>query len=126
MPFSPVAGIDGASDVSRLSYSKNGLSVTVACRGRAERVAGVEVVFSEASAFRLLDEADLARYWGSPGFSRGAYVVEVSRGGWSDEEDQLQGYSQPRREWIVVTGNACVNVFCPFEPEVRSVELAGA
>jgi hypothetical protein len=125
-PFSQVVGIASASDVAHLQYSEAGLLVTVACQPRGERVAGLKVCFKECSAFRLLDEADLARYWNSPQFSRGAYVVEVLQGGWSAEEDLLQGHARSRREWIVITGNACVSVFCMSEPEVQSVELPGA
>jgi hypothetical protein len=126
-PFSEIVGIDSASDVAQLSFSwEEGLTVVVACRARAERVPALEVVFSAASAFRVLDECDLARYWSSPGFARGAYVLEVSAGGWLSEEKQLQGYERPRREWLVATGNTCVNVFCSMEPTVRNVELHGA
>jgi len=79
------------------------------------------VVFPDASAFRYLDEMDLARYWGSDGFVHGFHVLKVSAGGWSDEEDQLQGFTTSRREWLVVTGNGCVSVFAHAEPQVHAV-----
>lgn len=65
--------------------------------------AGIEVRFSEATALRYLDEADLARYWTSADFPRGHHVLEVLEGGWSWEESELQGYPTQRREWLIAT-----------------------
>lgn len=84
-------------------------------------VQGLKIHFTQPSGFRVLDEADLARYWISAGFSRGSHVLEVTRDGWSAEENGLQSFDTDRREWLVVSGNACVNVFCMSEPEVAEI-----
>ena len=120
--FSPSVGVHWGSDVERLSFDGAGLVITVACDvSKHGEVAGLEVGFSNASAFRYLDEVDLARYWAAEGFPFGSHVLEVQEGGWSDEENQRQGFDSKRREWLVVTGNCCVSVFSNAEPQVRSV-----
>jgi len=88
-------------------------------------VKGVDVSFVDASAFRYLDELDLARYWNSESFVRGYPILEVLAGGWCDEEATLQQYKNSRREWLIVTGNGCISVFASTNPTVREVEWKG-
>lgn len=122
VPFGPSSEVHWGSDVTTLNFSKSDLVVRVASTLDATGlIHGLEVIFSDASAFRYLDELDLARYWTSEGFVRGFHVLEVTEGGWAHEEAELQGYSTPRREWLVVTGNGCVSVFAPTEPQVNAI-----
>lgn len=124
-PFTPIVGIDGGSDIESVSFDGAGLVIKVAREiDDSDQVKGMEIVFAKKSSFRYLDEGDLARYWVSDGFQRGSLVLEVLEGGWSYEENQLQGYDSQRREWLIVTGNGCVSVFCSVAPEVRDVSWA--
>jgi hypothetical protein len=75
----------------------------------------------QPSGFRLVDEMDLARYWLSRTFVGGSHVLEVKNGGWSTEEDVLQSFETERREWLVVSGNSCVSVFCSRKPELMDI-----
>ena len=120
--FTPTSGVPFGSDVETLHYSDGNLNIILACSQDGEQtVQGLRVTFAETTGFRVLDELDLARYWNSVSFSRGSHVLEVESGGWSEEEDHFQLFETQRREWLVVTGNACVSVFCSLEPEVAEV-----
>ncbi len=122
-PFGPSLEVHPTSDVESLSYSSKGMVVRVACEVSAEgQIRGLDVSFNDATAFRYLNEVDLARYWRSEGFVRGYPVLEVLEGGWSDEEAALQGYEQRRREWLVVTGNSCVSVLAATHPSLEEAE----
>jgi hypothetical protein len=118
--FGPAQETSQSSDIAKLTFEDGRLAVTVAkaLDGKGN-VLGTEVVFAYASAFRLLDECDLARYWVSKDYPRKGHICEVRAGGWADEESQLQGVAWPRREWLIATGNGCVSVFSQHEPEVH-------
>lgn len=121
IPFSSAQEVAFISDIPKVIFDEGRLSVTVACaRGENGDVTGIEVEFPDATAFRYLDELDLARYWMSSDRPKGFHVLEVQSGGWADEESQIQGYDRPRREWLVVSGNGCVSVFCATEPTVQN------
>ena len=121
-PFASTHIVHFGSDVESLHYVDGNLTIVLAClRDEEGIVQGLKVNFSRPTGFRLLDELDLARYWISDGFSRGSHVLEVKSGGWSAEEDVLQSFETERREWLVVTGNACVSVFCSLEPEFADI-----
>jgi hypothetical protein len=123
LPYDVPAEVHWGSDVESLMFSSRGLTVRVVREISMEGQAnGLDISFSNASAFRYLDELDLARYWSSEGFVRGYPVLEVVSGGWCDEEAVLQQYENRRREWLVVTGNGCVSVLAPTEPAVEAVE----
>lgn len=112
-------GVEHYSDIESIQYVNGALVVTLACSIEQNgNVKGITVRFPCVSGFRMFDALDLARYWASDGFSRGSYLLEVTDGGWTEEENVLQGFEQPRREWLVVTGNGCVNAFCSSEPEL--------
>jgi hypothetical protein len=97
--------------------------VRIACEiSSGGQVRGLDLTFADASAFRYLDEVDLAKYWGSEGFVRGYPILDVQEGGWCDEEATLQQYENRRREWLVITGNGCVSIFAPTAPIVRTIE----
>jgi len=126
VPFGEPAEVHWGSDIASLDFSSQGLSVRIAREVSIDRVVkGVDVSFVDASAFRYLDELDLARYWNSEGFVRGYPILEVLAGGWCDEEGTLQQYKNSRREWLIVTGNGCVSVFASTNPTVREVEWKG-
>jgi hypothetical protein len=115
----PPDGVELNSNVASLEYVDGALVVVLACSIDQEKnVKGMKLTFSEASGFRLLDESALARYWAATDFPWGVHLLEVTDGGWGAEENALQGLEAPRREWLVITGNACVNVYCSSEPEV--------
>jgi hypothetical protein len=121
-PFGESHDVHWGSDIESLNFSSEGLSIRIACAiSPTKQVEGLEIHFSCATGFRYLDELDLARYWPSPSFSRGAHVLEVTSDGWSDEENSLQGFITKRKEWLIVTGNGCVSVFSTSEPTSRSV-----
>lgn len=115
-------GIEPYSDVESVEYKDGAVVVVLACSLNDKRhIEGVRVTFPSTTGFRMLDELDLARYWLSKEFTRGSYLLEVTDGGWAAEETELQGYERPRREWLALTGNACVSVFCDVEPQVSEV-----
>ena len=120
--FSAAQEVHWGSDIESLRYDIPKLVVVVAREPVPEgKTRGLEITFSSANAVRLLDELQVARYWVSKEFPFGHHVVEVLEGGWSDEESQLQGYVTARREWLIVTGNACVSIFSASEPIVKEV-----
>jgi len=120
--FAPTNGVQYGSDVESLCYLDGNLDIILACsKDKDETVHGLKIHFSQPSGFRFLDEADLARYWISRSFAGGSHVLEVKNGGWSAEEDVLQTFETARREWLVVSGNACVSVFCLHEPELMDM-----
>jgi hypothetical protein len=119
-PFSSPQEVAFTSDIPKVIFDEGKLLVTVArALDDVGNVTGIEVVFTESTAFRFLDELDLARYWISNDRPKGFHVLEVQSGGWADEESQLQGYDRPRREWLVVSGNGCVSVFSANEPSIQ-------
>lgn len=121
-PFSPPNGVYWGSDLESLQYIDGNLTITLACSHDEDGIVrGLKVNFLQPTGFRLLDELALARYWVSDGFSRGSHVLEVENGGWSTEEDVLQSFETERREWLVISGNACVSVFCLTEPELQDL-----
>lgn len=122
VPFGESHDVHWGSDIESLTFSDEGLRIRIAgtiCPSK--QVNGLEIHFSCAAGFRYLDELDLARYWSSAGFVPGAHVLEVTSDGWSDEENVLQGFIGKRKEWLIVTGNACVSVFSQSEPTSRFV-----
>jgi hypothetical protein len=120
--FSDAQEVHWGSDIESLRYDGPILVIVVARDPLPEgKTRGLEITFGSATAIRLLDELQIARYWTSKEFPFGHHVVEVLEGGWSDEESQLQGYATARREWLVVTGNGCVSVFSASEPIVKEV-----
>jgi hypothetical protein len=119
-PFGPSTVVETFSDVERLEFRDGGLTVVIASSIHDKNmVRGFDILFENPAGFRLLDELDLHRYWQSDGFVRGHYVLEVEAGGWADEEEACAGWSNPKREWLVVTGNACVSVFCASDPAIK-------
>lgn len=126
-PSSPRQELHWGSDIATVHFDGRALVVVVAraplARGRFE---GLRIEFAQAFAFRYLDELALARYWTSSGFLRGHHVLEVNAGGWSDEENELQGYGMERREWLVVTGNGCLSVFASRAPQIQPGEYDAA
>jgi len=105
-----------------VEYIDGRLVVVVACSSDENRqVSGIKVTFPRVTGFRLLDELDLARYWIAKDFPSGSHVLEVKGGGWSSEEDMFQTFETARREWLVVSGNACVSVFCRAEPKITEL-----
>lgn len=120
--FSETSGVDAVSDIESLHYVDGTVVVVIACSiDQTQCVHGMKVTFVRPTGFRLLDELELARYWISPGFSPGSHVLEVEDDGWSAEESRLQTFDTARREWLVVSGNACVNVFCPDAPQIERI-----
>ena len=122
IPFGKPLDVHLVSDVESLSFSGGGLAIRVARKfDQNGEVLGLEVLFESVSAFRYLDEVDLVRYWSSEEFLRGFHVLEVTEGGWSDEENALQGYETTRKEWLVVTGNRCISVFSTLDPKLNTI-----
>lgn len=121
-PFTPPNGVNFASDVESLRYLDGSLDIVLACSQDGDgMIRGLKVHFVQPTGFRLLDELDLARYWIFESFVRGSHILEVKNGGWSVEEDVLQSFETQRREWLVVSGNACVSVFCLRDPELTDI-----
>jgi hypothetical protein len=117
--YLPANGVEPYSDIESCRYEDGALVVVLACSLDEHRnVKGISLKFSNVTGFRLLDELDLARYWLSNDFARGSYLLEVTGGGWATEETELQGCNSPRREWLAVTGNACLSVFSTADPKI--------
>ena len=119
-PFDTPTTVDHCSDIAEVHFIGGRLEILVASSPAGEqRFNGLRISFTKACKFRMLDEADLARYWVSPGFRRGHHVLSVDGGGWRAEESSLQGF-QPRHgnEWLIVTGNRCISVFSPHAPQL--------
>jgi len=123
-PSSPAQEVHWGSDIASVRFDGRRLVVLVA-RERLDdrRYRGLQVTFESPTGFRFLDELDFARYWSSAGFVRGHHVLAVSAGGWAEEETQLQGYERDRKEWLVVTGNGCLNVFSNEAPKTSEGEF---
>ena len=98
-PFGCQEQFDWGADIHSVSYD-GGLSIRVLRN-------------------RLLDEVPLAEYWIAEDFPSGYPVLEVFDGGWAKEEDTRLGYTEQRREWIIVTAGTCVSVFWKHAPEIR-------
>ena len=117
--YLPAHGVQPNSDLETLQYKECILTIVLACSlDQHGNVHGISLTFPAVAGFRLLDELDLARYWPASGFVQGSHLLEVIDGGWSAEQNVLQGYDSSRREWLAVTGNACVSIFCVDEPIV--------
>jgi hypothetical protein len=124
IPFGTETGVDFPSDVSKIVFDPPNLSVLIATSVMPSGdVSGLQICFENVTGFRYLDELDLARYWASTGFPRGFHIIEVVGGGWSSEETVTQGWDRSCREWLVITGNGCVNVFSPKDPTSEVVTL---
>lgn len=123
-PFGPAEAVEMTSDIQSVHFDGKKLTVAIAKRRLPSgKVAGAIVTFPAVQGFRFLDECDLARYWSADGFVGGSYILRIVEGGWSEEESHHQGYSTLREEWIVITGNGCLNVFALEEPSNKEVEL---
>ena len=119
LAYLPAHGVQPDSDLESLQYKDGILTIVLACSlDQHENIHGISLTFQDVAGFRLLDEVDLARYWPSSGFVEGSHLLEVIDGGWSAEQNMVQGSESRRREWLAVTGNACVSVFCISEPAV--------
>lgn len=119
VPFDSEAGMPSASDISWVKYDGCKLEVLVArSAASAGRFKGVKFMFDWVTGFRFLDEGDLLRYWRSDGYRGGHHLFSVEAGGWAKEEFNLEGVTEKRREWLVVTGNGCMNVFAHDAPEI--------
>lgn len=117
--YLPAHGVQPDSDLESLQYKDGILTIVLACSLDPHgNIHGISLTFPDVAGFRLVDEVDLARYWPSSGFVQGSHLLEVIDGGWSAEQNMLQGYESRRREWLAVTGNACVSVFCISKPAV--------
>jgi len=92
----------------------------------AGRFKGMKFTFDLVTGFRFLDEGDLLRYWRSEGYRGGHHLFSVEAGGWAEEEFKLEGVTEKRREWLVVTGNGCMNVFAHDAPEILHGEFDDA
>lgn len=116
--YYPCSEIAPNSDIESINYANDKLVIRLARSvDDQENVHGLTVTFREVTGFRLLDEADLVRYWTSNNCPGNSHLLEVTNGGWAAEENFHQGYELTRREWLVITGNRCINVFCFLEPE---------
>ena len=127
-PFDAPTTVDHGSDIAEVHFVGGRLEVLVASSFAGKgRFTGLRITFAEACDFRMLDEADLARYWGSPGFQRGHYILSVVGGGWRAEESALQGFPRNEsNEWLIVTGNRCVSVLSSEAPQVVEGEFDDA
>ncbi|MEW9901062.1 hypothetical protein ABWL39_20815, partial [Chitinivorax sp. PXF-14] len=123
-PYSEAQEVHWGSDIQKIEWLEGQLSVLVARELLPNhRVSGLRIHFDSVSGVRLLDELDLARYWNAKNFPFGHHVLKVKSGGWSSEENCLQGFPIDRSEWLIVTGNGCLSVFSQSDPHIDSVEF---
>ena len=125
-PFGPAISDLKHSNLSDLSLGSSGLRVAVWFgRDEAENDKFVEIVFTVPRGFRYLDEGDLLPYWSSGCFDTSRHLVfEIRHGGWADQEEQsgmlnVTAAVGTFREWLITSGNACLNVISAVEPLVR-------
>lgn len=119
VPIAPALAVPSESDIASVRFNGQSLSIAVAREPlEGDRFRGLRVTFQSVQGFRFLDESDLAQYWVAPGFVHGHHVLLVTSGGWGAEEDLRQGLEVRRREWLVVTGNLCLNVFASEDPQI--------
>lgn len=113
------------SDIYRLVFEPPQLLIHLATKNLPNgKTEGFEIVFTNATAFRFLDELDLARYWASEKYPKGkSHILEVLDGGWANEETQLQGWDRTQREWLIATGNGCLSVFATQPPSAKECQL---
>jgi hypothetical protein len=94
-------------------------------KGADEEDRFLEVVFKSTRGFRYLDEGDLLPYWSSTAFDNSEHLVhEIKRGGWAEQEEKngmlnTTAAFGPLREWLIASGNGCLNVISVDEPLVR-------
>ncbi|MCC2960408.1 hypothetical protein LK540_08180 [Massilia sp. IC2-278] len=132
-PVGPPLLLESHTDLCDLTVGLSGLRIAVLVgRDDMESDQFVEVVFPTFRGFRYLDEGDLLRYWRSGSFDTANYVVfELKSGGWGRQEERngmlnVTGAIGSYREWLVVSGNACVNVIAHIEPLVRCIGITGS
>jgi len=118
-PFDSEVSTLSVSDIAWASYDGRKLEVVVAQVATSEgKFKGMKFTFDWVTGFRFLDEGDLLRYWRSDGYRGGHHLFSVEAGGWGEEEFKLEGVTEKRSEWLVVTANGCMNVFAHDAPEI--------
>ena len=116
--FGETDQVSTESDIASLVWDGGKLAIKLAQMRRDSIVLGLDIMFLDVRAFRVLDESELSRYWISPNYVGQSHVLKVLAGGWCSEESDLQGITQTPQEWLVVTGNACVSVIAVQQPAV--------
>ncbi|WP_139347181.1 hypothetical protein [Herbaspirillum sp. VT-16-41] len=121
--FLPINGVALNSDISSVTLNDQGyLVVILACFKSENTVSGLRISFPPPiEGFRLLDELALHRYVRSKEFPHGSHLIEVLEGGWLSEECELQELELEMREWMVVSGNGCLSVFCSGVPQCSKI-----
>lgn len=127
-PFDASTIVDHGSDIAEVHFLDGRLEVVVASSRVGEgRFRGLRIAFPKACDFRMHDEADLARYWASPGLSARASCPLRYRRCWRAEESTLQGFARNEGdEWLIVTDNRCLSVFSSNAPLVLQGEFDDA
>lgn len=122
-PFLPIEGVELNSDISSVTLNDQGeLVVVLGCSRCGNTTSGLRISFpAPVEGFRLLDELALHRYVRSEEFPHGSHLIEVLDGGWLSEECDLQDLELEMREWMVVSGNGCLSVFCPGVPQCSKI-----
>ena len=124
-PYGPELEVHWGSDITSVRFDGTLVILVARMPLAGGRFEGLRITFGTAYGFRFLDELDLARYWSATGFTRAHHVLSVKAGGWSSEENHLQGYDRQRREWLVITGSGCLSVFSGDEPKIEQGEFDG-
>ena len=124
MPVSATAiqdtvSLPKGSDVLRVDYDVDCLSVHVACMETGQRYV---VQFWGPEGYRVLDERDLAEFWPTCSTPNG-WLFEVQSGGWLEQEFERPGsmiahLNRGLREFFVAGMNSCVSVLTVNAPEV--------
>lgn len=131
-PLGPPLSLTSHTNLTDLTVGYVGLRIAVLVgRDDDENDQFVEIVFPAFRGFRYLDEGDLLRYWRSGKFDTSNHVVfEMKSGGWAKQEERngmldVTAAVGNYREWLIVSGNACVNVIAQDEPLVRFIGSSG-
>lgn len=117
---------NGESDISEISDSSSGLSVTVETFNRGQPNEKFKIFFESHKGFRALEEGDLQMYENAEIFRQPYYVYQVLKGGWSNgeacEPDMLNVVKAVgTREWFIATTNLCLTVLSASEPTIENV-----
>jgi len=116
----------GESDITEISDSSSGLSITVDAFNSGQPNEKFKIFFASHKGFRAIEEGDLQRYEKVEIFRQPYCVYQIVKGGWSNgevcEPDMLNVVKLVGiREWFIATTNLSLTVLSASEPTIENV-----
>jgi hypothetical protein len=106
--------------VTEIANTDSGLRIVLASPLGIDRY--VEVHFPYVRAFQVMDQGDMAGYWG-PALPGNHVLYKVDSGGWRERVAghflRVTSAMDKMTEWLVVSDDLCVTVMSTYEPHVR-------